>query len=95
VLVASSTKQEIRVRSSGRDDKERVVAYLKSRDWDVWTSGESGLAQATVVAGWGKPQVAPLRCAPVEMAKGRAVLPGTVVAEQAPFFINLGESAGP
>jgi hypothetical protein len=24
------------LRSSGRDDKERVVAYLKSCDWDVW-----------------------------------------------------------
>jgi hypothetical protein len=26
-----------------------------------------------------------LHCAPVEMTKGRAVLPGTVVAEQEPF----------
>jgi hypothetical protein len=24
------------LRSSGRDDKERVVAYLRSCDWDVW-----------------------------------------------------------
>jgi hypothetical protein len=27
------------LRSSGRDDKERVVAYLGSCDWDVWISG--------------------------------------------------------
>ena len=25
--------------SSGRDDKGRVVAYLESWDWDVWSSG--------------------------------------------------------
>jgi len=35
--------------------------------------------------GTAEPQVSPLRCAPVEMTKGRAVLPGTVVAEQEPF----------
>jgi hypothetical protein len=29
-----------------------------------------------------EPQIFPLRCAPVEMTKGRAVLPGTIVAEQ-------------
>ena len=29
------------------------------------------------------------------MTKGRAVLPGTVVAEQEPFFITLGGPAGP
>src|SRR5580698_1516118 len=34
-------------------------------------------------------QISPLRCAPVEMTKGRAVLPATVVAEQDPFFIAL------
>jgi hypothetical protein len=28
------------------------------------------------------PQISPLRCAPVEMTKGRAALPATVVAEQ-------------
>ena len=28
--------------------------------------------------------------APVEMTKGRAALPATVVAEQDPFFITLG-----
>src|ERR1700721_3112692 len=27
-------------------------------------------------------EISPLRCAPVEMTKGRAALPGTVVAEQ-------------
>jgi hypothetical protein len=37
-----------------------------------------------------KPQISPLRCAPVEMTKGRAALPQTVVAEQDPFFIALG-----
>src|ERR1700735_3438636 len=36
------------------------------------------------------PQISPLRCAPVEMTKGRAALPATVVAEQDPFFIALG-----
>jgi hypothetical protein len=39
VAVASSAKQEIRARSSGRDDKGRVVAYLNNCDWDVWSSG--------------------------------------------------------
>jgi hypothetical protein len=28
------------LRSSGRDDKGRVVAYLGSCDWDVWTSSK-------------------------------------------------------
>jgi hypothetical protein len=37
-----------------------------------------------------KPQISPLRCAPVEMTKGRAALPLSVVAEQDPFFIALG-----
>jgi hypothetical protein len=37
-----------------------------------------------------EPQISPLRCAPVEMTKGRAALPETVVAEQDPFFIALG-----
>ena len=37
-----------------------------------------------------RPQISPLRCAPVEMTKGRAALPATVVAEQDPFFIALG-----
>src|ERR1700734_1720367 len=36
------------------------------------------------------PQISPLRWAPVEMTKGRAALPATVVAEQDPFFIALG-----
>jgi hypothetical protein len=43
----------------------------------------------------GRPQISALRCAPVEMTKGRAVLPGTVVAEQEPLFITLGGPAGP
>src|ERR1700721_1285912 len=39
-----------------------------------------------------KPQISPLRSfgAPVEMTKGRAALPTTVVAERGPFFIALG-----
>jgi hypothetical protein len=36
------------------------------------------------------PQISPLRCAPVEMTKGRAALPLSVVAEQKLFFITLG-----
>src|SRR5580693_7326774 len=38
------------------------------------------------------PQISPLRSfgAPVEMTKGRAALPLSVVAEQDPFFITLG-----
>jgi hypothetical protein len=40
--------------------------------------------------GIAEPQISPLRCAPVEMTKGRAVLPGRVVAEREPFFITLG-----
>jgi hypothetical protein len=42
-----------------------------------------------------KPQVPPLRCAPVEMTKERAVLPGRVVAEQGAVFHRLGWAAGP
>src|SRR5580658_3436326 len=37
------------------------------------------------------PQISPLRCAPVEMTKGRAALPLSVVAEQKLFFITLGD----
>jgi hypothetical protein len=37
-----------------------------------------------------EPQISPLRCASVEVTKGRTVLPGRVVAEQEPFFITLG-----
>ena len=39
-----------------------------------------------------KAQISPLRSfgAPVEMTKGRAALPATVVAEQDPLFIALG-----
>jgi hypothetical protein len=36
-----------------------------------------------------KTQISPLRCAPVEMTKGRTALPATVVAEQDPLFIAL------
>jgi hypothetical protein len=37
-----------------------------------------------------EPQISPLRCAPVEMTKGRAVLPGRAVAEIAKVFHHLG-----
>jgi hypothetical protein len=39
-------------------------------------------------------QISPLRYAPVEMTKGMAVLPGTVVAEQNPFRVE-GRTAFP
>src|ERR1700679_2992289 len=35
----------------------------------------------------GKTQISPLRCAPVEMTKGRGALPGIVVAEQNPLLV--------
>jgi hypothetical protein len=38
-----------------------------------------------------EPQISPLRCAPVEMTKGRAALPATVVVGQT-LFIPLGGS---
>jgi hypothetical protein len=40
-------------------------------------------------------EISPLRCASVEMTKGRSVLPGRVVAEQKPFFITLVGPKGP
>jgi hypothetical protein len=43
----------------------------------------------------GKGQISPLRFAPVEMTKGRAALPLSVVAEQNLFFISLGGPTGP
>jgi hypothetical protein len=46
--------------------------------------------RGTRAHGQEKPQISPLRCASVEMTKGRAALPGRVVAEQTPFFIALG-----
>jgi hypothetical protein len=36
------------------------------------------------------PQISPLRFAPVEMTKGRVVLPESVATEQKTFFISLG-----
>src|SRR5580698_3182861 len=52
---------------------------------------ESGyaLSKSTSREGPLTPQITPLRCAPVEMTKGRAALPATVVAEQDRFFIAL------
>src|SRR5277367_3313969 len=37
-----------------------------------------------------EPQISPLRCASVEMTKGRVALPERVVAEEKRFFITLG-----
>ena len=35
-----------------------------------------------------KPRISPLRCASVEMTRGRAALPGTVVAERSQFSLT-------
>src|ERR1700733_2375662 len=53
---------------------------------------ESGYALSKNISREGPltPQISPLRCAPVEMTKGRAALPLSVVAEQDPFFIAMG-----
>ena len=40
-------------------------------------------------------EISPLRCAPVEMTKGRAVLPEREVAEQKPLFVAPDERKGP
>jgi hypothetical protein len=31
-------RRELQIPPVGRDDKGRVVAYLRSCDWEVWTS---------------------------------------------------------
>jgi hypothetical protein len=36
-------------------------------------------------------EISPLRCAPVEMTKGRGAFPGRVFAEQKLLFITLGK----
>src|ERR1700721_2512567 len=42
-----------------------------------------------------RPQISPLRCAPVGMTRGRAVLPGSVVSEWVAFFVAFtGEVMG-
>jgi hypothetical protein len=85
VLLASSAKQEIRVRS-GRDDKGngRYGPQLRSRDWqnaDLSTALRSGRDDK----GEGRygpqqtfrdrqTQISPLRFAPVEMTKGWVVM---------------------
>ena len=51
----------------------RLAAFLNS-------AVEKHFQEGTV-----EPQISPLRCASVEMTKGRAVLRGTVVAEQEPI----------
>jgi L-iditol 2-dehydrogenase len=57
------------------------------------TAGLSAFVEKHFQEGTAEPQISPLRCASVEMTKGRAVLRGTVVAEQEPFF-TLGGPAG-
>ena len=57
---------------------------------DSFEGAVLGLLQFQKQIQEGRPQISPLRCAPVEMTKGRAALPLSVVAEQDPFFIALG-----
>jgi hypothetical protein len=64
---------------------KRVCKYRVKRNVHYDSSVEKHFQEGTV-----EPQISPLRCASVEMTKGRAVLRGTVVAEQKPFFITLG-----
>jgi len=45
--------------------------------------------------GTAEPQISPLRCAPVEMTKGREALSGRVVAERESFFHHLGWARWP
>jgi hypothetical protein len=48
--------------------------------------GVNALSKNTSMKGT---QISPLRCALVEMTKGRAVLPERVVTEREPFYIAL------
>ena len=48
--------------------------------WSMFLSERS--VEKHFQEGAAEPQISPLRCAPVEMTKGRAVPPSTVVAEQ-------------
>jgi hypothetical protein len=57
------------------------LSFLASR------SRKSGYALWKNISKKG-PQISPLRFAPVEMTKERAVLPGTVAAEQEPFWLS-------
>ena len=72
---------------SGRDDKGEGAASIECAEQDPFfitlggplahdSSVEKHFQERTV-----EPQISPLRCAPVEMTKGRMVLPGTIVAE--------------
>jgi hypothetical protein len=72
---------------SGRDDKGEANASGKSSCWTDafhhvgWVKGTCFLCRKThFQEGTAKPQISPLRCAPVEMTKGRPTLPGRVVA---------------
>jgi hypothetical protein len=54
------------------------VDVASGAKWEIRVRSLKKHFQETIA----KPQISPLRCAPVEMTKGRAVLPATVVAEQ-------------
>src|SRR3984885_4627119 len=88
------------LRSSGRDDKgeggassecgcrtEAIFHHLGRAEGPCLLRSKTFPGDGPLT-----PQISPLRSfgAPVEMTKGRAALPATVVAEQDPFFIALG-----
>jgi hypothetical protein len=71
----------------------RVPVQGNPRSWARETAGPCTALRSVekhFQEGTAEPQISPLRCASVEMTKGRAALPGRVVAEQKPFFIALG-----
>jgi hypothetical protein len=65
--------------------KARVAGKLEIRVRSLEKHSQEGPVE---------PQISPLRCASVEMTKGRAVPPATVVAEQAVFH-HLGWAESP
>ena len=75
-----------------RSQQDRQEIRGKPHQRSVFSSffSESHVQFINSISGGRKPRISPLRCASVEMTKGRAVLPSTVVAEQEPFFITLG-----
>ncbi len=62
------------------------IPPLRSCGAPVGMTREEGLLTFDLAIRMGRPQISPLRCAPVEMTKGRAVLPARVVAEQDSFL---------
>ena len=79
-----------------RSQQDRQEIRGKPHQRSVFSSffSESHVQFINSISGGRKPRISPLRCASVEMTKGRAVLPSTVVAEQEPFFITLGGPKG-